>query len=104
MSHQFKSGDLVVIVGANSLTQNIGKHGELREYVEPGDTYLAPNGCMYRQDDVPCWTIRGDGLAAVIDGEAVYFDFGIHEPRHLMPLRGDFAPEQQKAKEAEPCA
>lgn len=103
MSHQFKPGELVVIVGSNSLTQNIGKHGELREYVEPGDIYLAPNGRMYRQDDVSCWTISGEGLSAVIDGEAVCFDFGIHEPRHLMPLRGDFAPDQHKAKEAEPC-
>ncbi|WP_156747522.1 hypothetical protein [Pseudomonas sp. JY-Q] len=25
-------------------------------------------------------------------------------PERLSPLRGDFAPEQQKAKEAEPCA
>ena len=97
MSHQFKSGDMVVIVGANSLTQNIGKCGELREYVAPGDIYLAPNGCMYRQEDVPCWTISDEGLAAVIDEEIAYFDFGIHEPRHLMPLRGESAPDKAKS-------
>ncbi len=30
--------------------------------------------------------------------------FAVKRECHLMPLRGDFAPEQQKAKEAEPCA
>lgn len=104
MSHNFEPGDLVVIVGANSLTQNIGKHCELREYVVSGDIFLAPNGRMYQHDDAPCWTLSGEGLAAVIDGNVVHLNFGIHEPRHLMPLRGNFAPEQQKAKEAEPCA
>lgn len=99
MQHQFKPGDLVVIVGANTLTQNIGRHGELREYVVDGDIFLAPNGCMYRHCDVPVWTISGDGLAANIDDETVYADFGIHEPRHLMPLRDDHAPQSEKQKE-----
>lgn len=94
MQHQFKAGDLVMIVGANSLTQNIGKQGELREYVVEGDIFLAPNGKMYRHCDVPVWTIRGEGLAANIDDETVYDDFGIHEPRHLMPLKGDQSPTQ----------
>ncbi len=104
MNHQFKPGDLAVIVGANSLTQNIGKQCELRELVTSGDFYVAPNGEVYRHDDVPCWTLVGDGLVAVVEGVVVDLGFGIHEPRHLMPLRGNFAPEQQKAKEAEPCA
>lgn len=104
MGNQFESGDLVVIVGANSLTQNIGRHGELREYVRSGDIFLAPNGELYQHDAAPCWTIYGEGLAAVIDGEVVNFDFGIHEPRHLMPLRSESDPEQQKQREAEPCA
>ncbi|RMR53275.1 hypothetical protein ALP83_02317 [Pseudomonas syringae pv. actinidiae] len=103
MSNQFKSGDLAIIVGANSLTQNIGKQCELREFVTSGDFYVAPNGEVYRHDDVPCWTLVGDGLVAVVEGEVVDLGFGIHEPRHLMPLRDDLIPEQQKAKEAQPA-
>lgn len=99
MSHQFKSGDLAMIVGANSLTQNIGKQCELREFVVRGDRFLAPNGVMYEHDGAPCWTLAGEGLVAVIDDEVVDLGFGIHEPRHLMPLRGDFAPEQAKSRE-----
>lgn len=99
MSHKFKSGDMVIIVGANSLTQNIGKQCELREFVTAGDYYVAPNGEIYRHDDVPCWTLIGDGLVAVIESEIVQLGFGVHEPRHLMPLGDDFAPTRQKARE-----
>jgi len=95
---QLKSGDAVMIVGANSLTQNIGKQCELREFVVEGDIFVAPNGEVYSHADVPCWTMVGDGLAAVLEGELVYLGFGVHEPRHLMPL-GDLQPEQQKSLE-----
>lgn len=98
MNHQFKAGDLAIIVGANSLTQNIGKQCQLREFVESGDCFVAPNGMVYWHDDVPCWTLVGDELAAVLDGEVVHIGFGVHEPRHLMPLRDDFAPTGQKTK------
>lgn len=98
MNHQFKPGDLAIIVGANSLTQNIGKQCQLREFVTRGDWYVAPNGKVYRHDDVPCWTLIGDGLVAVVEDEVVDLGFGIHEPRHLMPLVDDFTSAGQKAK------
>jgi len=98
MNNQFKAGDLAMIVGANSLTQNIGKQCQLREFVLSGDCYVAPNGVVYRHDDVPCWTLVGEGLVAVVEGEVVQLGFCIHEPRHLMPLRDDFAPTGQKSK------
>ncbi|MFP3849122.1 hypothetical protein [Pseudomonas sp. W5-01] len=101
MNYQFKAGDLAIIVGANSLTQNIGKQCQLREFVQSGDCYVAPNGVVYRHDDVPCWTLVGDDLVAVIEDEVVQIGFGIHEPRHLMPLGGDFDPSELKTKAAE---
>jgi len=97
MNHQFKAGDMAMIVGANSLTQNIGKQCQLREFVVSGDCYVAPNGMVYQHDDVPCWTLVGDGLVAVVEGEIVQLGFGVHEPRHLMPLSDDFAPTEQKS-------
>lgn len=99
MNHTFKSGDQVMIIGANSLTQNIGKQCELREFVTDGDTYVAPNGVVYRHSDVPCWTLVGDGLVAVIEQEVVDLGFGLHEPRHLMPLPKDPTPDKQRSKE-----
>lgn len=99
MSHNFKPGDLAVIVGANSLTQNIGKVCELRRLIVSGDMYIAPNGVVYQHDDVPCWVVVGEGLFWIAGGEPVQGDFGVHEPRHLMPLLDNSQPEQQKAKE-----
>ncbi|MBT9570883.1 MAG: hypothetical protein IV106_07195 [Pseudomonas umsongensis] len=99
MSHQFKPGDQAMIVGANSLTQNIGKQCELRQFIVKGDLYIAPNGETYRHDDVPCWVVAGEGLYWVADAEPMQGDFGVHEPRHLMPLYGNTNPEQQKALE-----
>lgn len=99
MNHTFKSGDMVMIVGANSLTQNIGKQCELREFVTKGDRYIAPNGVIYQHDDVPCWTLVGDGIVAVVEDEVVDLGFGIHEPRHLMPLGDDCVPEKERVEE-----
>jgi hypothetical protein len=99
MTHQFKAGDMAIIVGANSLTQNIGKQCELREFVTAGDHYVAPNGEVYRHDDVPCWTLVGDGLLAVIEDEVVQIGFGIHEPRHLMPIPNEPVPDRAKKRE-----
>lgn len=99
MNNQFKAGDLAVIVGANSLTQNIGRLCELRQFIVSGDMYVAPNGVTYQHDDVPCWVVAGEGLFWVADGEPVQGDFGVHEPRHLMPLRGDIATAPERAQE-----
>ncbi|UTL89522.1 hypothetical protein [Pseudomonas fluorescens] len=103
MSHQFKPGDLALIVGANSLTQNIGKVVELSSFVKDGDLYAGPNGGLYRHTDVDCWVVRGEEVVFRADG-AVFAGFGLCEPRHLRPIGRDLSPEHQKAKEAEPCA
>lgn len=99
MNNQFKAGDLAVIVGANSLTQNIGKHCELRRFIVKGDMYIAPNGEVYQHDDVPCWVVTGEGLFWVADGDPVQGDFGVHEPRHLMRLRDGFTTSPERAQE-----
>jgi len=105
MSNQFKAGDLAMIVGANLLIQNIGKSCRLVQLVRMDEIYVAPNGVKYQHGDVPCWVVLGDGVCSWHeDGSVHQADWGLCEPRHLMPLRGDFAPEQQKTKEAEPCA
>jgi hypothetical protein len=104
MSHQFKPGDPALIVGAFKLTENIGKVVELVQLVTDGELYVAPNGVTYEHCDDPCWVVVGDGVVGWSDDGAVFDNFGLSVPNHLMPLRGDFAPEQQKAREAEPCA
>jgi len=99
MSHQFKPGDLALIVGALKVQANIGKVCELVEYLveEAISTFVDPcDGCRARNAaGSPGWIVVGDGLLS----ETGYRGWELVDPRHLMPLRGDFEPEQQAIKQ-----
>lgn len=95
----FKAGDLVLIIGANSITQNIGKQAELLQFLKEGELFVAPNGKQYQKTGSDAWLMAGKGLASLCGGKAIYEDFAAHEPRHLMPLRGDEQPAQQRKQE-----
>ncbi|MCP3791580.1 hypothetical protein F477_03627 [Pseudomonas sp. URIL14HWK12:I3] len=108
MSHQFKPGDLALIVKAHH-PENIGKvvelirfdDGELIDHLPYADTYTE------NPDRLRCWLVLGEITVTRVAGEGLGLRTNTTAAfleRHLMPLRGDFAPEQQKAKEAEPCA
>jgi hypothetical protein len=98
MSHQFKPGDMALIVGANLLTQNIGKACELVQLVRMDEIYIAPDGLRYQHDDVPCWVVLGEGICSWrADGSIHQGDWGVCLPRHLIPLRGESAPMDRKA-------
>lgn len=99
MSHNFKPGDLVLIVGATTDTKNIGKMAELVELVPPltFSCFVLPQGFRAFHDEPDaCWLLAGDSL---IQEDPSCNGFGIRSPRFLMPLRGDFAPERQKETE-----
>lgn len=108
MAHELKAGDLALIVGAHRLPDNIGKTCTLLRFVRKDEFYSLPDGT--RAKALNCsWLIEGDGITGItrnlITGEIKEIGgSALVDPRHLMPLRGDFNPEQQKSKEAEPCA
>lgn len=92
MSHQFKRGDLALVISGGKL----GETAELVRFVLPGDVVISrTTGKVYEFRPAAG---GGGWLCNFRDCQAVK-----HE-KNLMPLRGDFAPEQQKAKEVEPCA
>lgn len=107
MSHNFKPGDLALIVGAIRFPENIGAVVALVAYVPASGLYKSASGiCMAEGDS---WEVVGDSIVGAyrkrFTSEVVRTPgHAIVDPAHLIPLRGDFAPEQQKAKEAEPCA
>lgn len=94
MIHQFKSGDLALIVGSLNAS-HIGQCVEVmdvfvdsqREYLYGGHEHLT------EATGQPCAFVNVGTTGA-----------WIYPQRLLMPLHGNFTPEQQKAKEAEPCA
>jgi hypothetical protein len=95
---KFKAGDLALIVGGERHTRNIGKVCELAFPVTPGMVFKNPvNG--YRstvRSEKPGWFVVGDTLIA--DNGLGYC---LIQEKYLIPLRGDFQPEQQKSKEVE---
>ena len=99
MGHQFKPSDLALIAG----WPNAGICVELLSFHIAGYVRLG-NGCGC-EAHVPSWHITGRGLAARFEGVAGrhMVTHGLISEPYLTPLRGDIAPEQQKAKEAEPC-
>jgi hypothetical protein len=95
MSHQFKAGDLALIVGGPCA----GCAVELISFHQSGDVRLN-NGCLC-EAETPSWRVAGSGLTAKIGtfpGRYPVRD-GLISPGLLMPLRGDFAPEQTKSIE-----
>lgn len=108
MSNQFKAGDLALIVGCYMFKENLGQVCELKRHLREGESYLTPDGVLATSPG-DCWLVEGEGVTGAykcpINGDITRTPgFALASPAHLMPLRGDFAPEQQKTKEAEPCA
>lgn len=66
---------------------------ELMCKLSPGESFIGPGGVSY--------TALAHGWICARPGES---KTSAYAETSLIPLRGDFAPEQQKAKETEPCA
>lgn len=101
MSHQFKPGDLALIVGSNTGgSPNIGMAVELSQKLSTNDEFSLPDGRTIINRGPACWAVKAQGLSASTLS-AGWIDLGgiaLVEERHLIPLRGDFAPEQQMSK------
>lgn len=108
MSHQFKPGDLALIVGARRLAENIGKECTVVRFLHNGEFYFFQDGTRFIRSD-GAWLICGEGVTGLaFDCLRWTVDrvsgIGLVDSRHLIPLKGDFDSDQQKAKEADPCA
>ena len=96
---KFKAGDLALVVGCNTNPKNLGKVVELIALIFPGEIFHAPDGRKYLADmdqHGGGWIVQSENFISR-DRQP----WGLVEERHLMPLKGDFQPEQQKAKEVE---
>lgn len=87
MSHNFKPGDLALVIAGGHL----GETAEIIRFVQPGEVVVSPSSGRKYQFR-PAAGIGG-WLCSFKDCQAIK-----HE-KNLMPLRGDFAPERQKSLE-----
>ena len=95
MSHNFKTGDLALIVSG----PNSGCSVELLSFHVDGQVLLGSG--MYSSVREPEWLVAGPGITARFGKSMARHQVkdGLIPPRFLMPLRGDFQPEQQKSRE-----
>lgn len=94
---KFKAGDLALIINDTLYPQNIGFCVQLSELVEPDGEYMSPeNERVKNVTGKSVWLVIADGL--VCSSGRGYCQ---KAERNLMPLKGDFQPEQQKAKGVE---
>lgn len=92
---QFKAGDLALVVASKS-GLNIGKVVTLIRMVRAGEL-IELEDMMLRVIEGG-WLVTGDLLASFPVGVKPVKQHGFRT-KCLMPLRGDFQPEQQKAQE-----
>lgn len=84
MSHQFKAGDLALTLVDIPLHVPSGACVEVFRLISAGDHFETPEGQR---------TMLRDGVVVVWMGSKY-----IYHPSKLMPLRGDFAPAEQKSQ------
>ncbi|AXA27628.1 hypothetical protein C1S65_16655 [Pseudomonas putida] len=105
MNHQFNPGDLALIVSCWMVPQMVGRCVTLIESVKRGGISNSYGGPWRNDGSEVAWVVEGDGLVSrTALGDFLPYPRALIDARSLMPLRGDLEPEQQKAKEAEPCA
>lgn len=84
---QFKPGDMALTLksgwGFEAMTTVM-----LDVFLRKGETAQEPDGRLFTPKHDGWVVYRGDADGA-----------GFFRPEHLMPLRGDFAPEQHKSRE-----
>ncbi|WP_448693566.1 hypothetical protein [Pseudomonas rhizophila] len=98
MSHNFKPGELAMIIGYSKSAANLGKSCELVAFLHPGERAdLAVSGFdgVRHTGDKPGWLVAGGELVATSGTRG----FTIVLEKNLMPLKGDFSQEQQKSRE-----
>ncbi|MFJ4055792.1 hypothetical protein ACIPZC_20385 [Pseudomonas sp. NPDC089743] len=92
MTQNLKAGDLALITGAFSVTENIGRSVELVEFVPPFCSVFCQDG--YFDADAPgLWIVTGNDLVRNAEGGKVISNLAGCDPQHLRPLRGDEVPQ-----------
>lgn len=100
MSHQFKAGDMALVIGA-SIESNIGVVVELIRKTTDPVIRLSDGRRVNNPENEICWEVSADGLVTTNKLKTIPFKvkYAAAPERRLMPLRGDFATEQQKSRE-----
>lgn len=100
MNHNFKPGDLALVIDA-AIESNLGMVVELIRKTSDSTITLPDGGKVGNPEMKVCWVVAADGLVTTnkLKPDPFKVKYAAVPERCLMPLRGDFAPEQQKSRE-----
>ena len=102
MSHQFKPGDLAMLKSSEA-PDLVGSVVELVEYLGDESFVMRGGRMLANNKRARIWWVSITSGQVFENRDGHKAADGFCAQYRLMPLRGDFTPEQQKAKEAEPC-
>lgn len=91
MNKTLKAGDLALIVGAFSVTENIGRSVRLVEFVPPFGSVFCQDG-YFEADASGLWIVTAEDLVRNAEGGKVVSNLAGVDPRHLKPLSGEPLP------------
>lgn len=92
---EFKAGDLALVINDDRYPQNIGLCVQLSEFVQPDGEYWTPDGRHVENGSGEAvWVVVADGLTSSTGS-----GYCQKVERNLMPLRGDFQPDQEMTRE-----
>lgn len=99
MSHQFKPGDLALIVDCK-VPELIGRAVELVRQVDAGGSFETEKNIWINLAGVPAWLVSGDGLIRMDPVGGLHgCKWTLIAAHKLMPLRGYSQPERQQSQE-----
>lgn len=97
---KFKAGDLALIISSRH-EENLGRVVELVKFFDQEIVTLGDGSKVSNPGKYACWEVQADDMfvTSKLRPEGFYTSCAGVREKHLAPLRGDFQPEQQKAKE-----
>lgn len=97
---RFKAGDLALVIGS---AINCGRCVELIYRVVGPARVEVNDGRQWVEvpDGIPAWVVKADRLCGTItkSKKQIFLNEAVVGEKRLIPLRGDFTPEQSKQQE-----
>ena len=91
--NELQPGMLALVIGYRNVAQNLGKIVTLERFVKKGQRAIEGNASK------DLWVITGDGVGYTFGGNVIIGSKGLSESKHLMPIRPEADPLEQKQQQ-----
>lgn len=97
MKHEFKPGDLAMIIGG--LSDNFGRIVELISLCPEGEVSIPGGRWVTVEEGAKVWLLKAPALSfrKIIDNSIVILDQGPYREKYLMPINSEFELPKENA-------